>query len=180
MRRTRYLRFLLPLGALALALSGCGAEAIPSEEGASAPTTARIETVNRSSGTGGTHEVRMTSVVDYVRDRSSYVEPTTGCTSITIGNVSYNEVPPGMGLPEGKRWVKYSWEAHDSEAEFEATQKPQQDADGWTGYAPIGFIFPDPPPGEYLEFPARKLPRLRAGRPGERARRADDALPRDA
>lgn len=141
---------LLWLGALVLVASGCGAEANPSEE--SFPTdTARIETVTRVSGPGGEHEVRSSGVVDYARGRHSYVEPTTGCTSIMIGDVSYNEVPRGVGLPPGKRWVKNEWDVADAEAQFEESQKPQPDADGWTSY---GFVFghSDPPPAEYLAY----------------------------
>jgi hypothetical protein len=142
---------LLSLGALLLFTTGCGAEAVPSEEGSGADT-ARIETVTRVSGSGGTHEVRSGSVVDYARDRSSYVEPTSGCRGITIGDVSYVEVPQQAGLPPGKRWVKSDWDTADAEAEFEASQKPQTDADGaWTSY---GFMlaFSEPPPGDYLGY----------------------------
>ena len=141
---------LLSLGALVLVAAGCGAEANPSQESSSADT-ARVETVIRVSGPGGEHEVRSSSVVDYARGRHSYVEPTTGCTSIMIGDVSYNEVPRGVGLPPGKRWVKHEWDVADSEAQFEESQKPQPDADGWTSY---GFVFghSDPPPAGYLAY----------------------------
>ena len=39
----------------------------------------------------------------------------------------------------------------DAEAEFEASQRRQTDADGWTSYAFL-FGLPDPPPAEYLAY----------------------------
>jgi hypothetical protein len=142
---------LLSLGALVLVTAACGAETVPSEEGSGADT-ARIDTVTRVSGFGGTHEVRSSSVVDYARDRSSYVEPADGCTVIAIGDISYAEVPREAGMPAGKRWVKSDWGDFATEADFEQSQKPQADADGeWTGYA-IAFRLPDSPPAEYLAY----------------------------
>jgi hypothetical protein len=55
----------------------------------------RVESVTRDSDPGGADEFRTSGLLDYARDRSSYVELTSGCRSITIGDVSYNEVPRG-------------------------------------------------------------------------------------
>jgi hypothetical protein len=139
---------LLSLGALVLVVAACGAEAVPEES--SSADTARVETVTRVSGPDGDQEIRSSGVLDYAHDRSSYVQPTTGCRSITIGEVSYSEVPREAGMP-GKRWVKNGWDLADAEAQFEASQKPQADDDGWTGYA-FSFAFPTPSPAEYLAY----------------------------
>lgn len=129
-------------------MAACGAEAVPSEEGSA--DTARVETVLSVSGFGGPHEVRSSSVVDYARDRSSYVEPTSGCAVIAIGDVSYAEVPQGAGMPAGKRWVMSRGSTTDLEAEFERSQQPQTNAEGATVSILFGFAPPDPSPAQYL------------------------------
>jgi hypothetical protein len=141
---------LLSLGAFVLVVVACGADAVPSEESSSADTF-RIETVIGDSGPGGADEFRLSSVVDYARDRSSFVDPTTGCGSTTIGDVSYIEVPREAGMPPGKRWVRNDLGMADAEAQFEASQRREPDADRWTSYAFL-FGFPDPPPAEYLAY----------------------------
>ena len=151
--QVRRVVFLLLLSGALATLSGCGSQPTASEESVTTPTTARLEVVTRFSGNEeNVDEYRFRSVIDYVRDRGSSVEPMTGCRSISIGSITYTEVPRNAALPEGKRWVKSSWDAAGSEAAFEEAQKENEDADGSTL---IGIVIPgppDPPPAEYLDF----------------------------
>ena len=147
------------LGAFVLVAAACGAETVPpersSEDGGSAGT-ARVEQVIRDSGAGGEGEFRTSSVVDFDHNRSSWVDSTTGCSTIAIGEVSYTEVPRAAGMPDGKRWVKYTQgqdgNSADLEAEFEKTQEPQSDGSTTS----LMFAFPDPPPAEYLPYLRRQ------------------------
>ncbi len=63
---------------------------------------------------------------------------------ITIGNVSYAEVPCGAGMPAGKRWVKSRGSTTDLEAEFEQSQQ-QTNAEGAISEL-FAFVLADPPP----------------------------------
>lgn len=142
---------------MVLIATACGAEAVPpeqsaSEEGRSA-NIARVETVVRASGSGGEVEYRTSSVVDFARGRSTYVDSGTGCRTIVMGDLTYTEVPSGLGLPDGKRWVESSGEENfaDLEAEFEKTQKPQTGANE-TSSSMLLFAPPEPPPAEYLAY----------------------------
>ena len=70
---------------------------------------------------------------------------------ITIGEVSYAEVPHEAGLPAGTRWVRSEWDTADDEAAFEESQKEQANDDS----VMTRFIFgygPDPSPSEYLAY----------------------------
>ena len=161
---------LLSLGAFVLVAAACGAETVPpeqssSEDGGSAET-ARVEQVIRHFGAAGEEEFRTRSVVDFARNRSSYVDSTTGCNMIAIGDVTYTEVPRAAGMPDGKRWVKYNQQedgsSADLEAEFEKTQQPQ--SDGTTSVIMLfGFATPDPPPAEYLAYLHRQAELERIG-----------------
>jgi hypothetical protein len=89
-------------------------------------------------------------VVDFERGRSTYVDSGTGCTTITIGDVTYTEVPPTLGLPDGKRWVRSGGGQadFDLEAEFEKSQKLESGPND--GFSMLLFATPQPPPTEYL------------------------------
>ena len=115
---------LVPLGALVLLSAGCGAETVGSDE--SGRKTVRIESLNRYAAAGtDTHEVRSTTTYDYGNGRSEYVDPASGCRTITIGNQGYAEVAEAAGVPGGKRWVRYDGTGYDVEAEFEKTLHDQ-------------------------------------------------------
>ena len=143
---------LLWLGALVLAAAGCGAETVSSGAAPPESTTARVERVMVVSSGSGTQELRSTEVVDYVRDRSTSVEPVSGCRTVTIGDVSYVEVPRAAGLPEGKRWVRNGGSEVDGEALFVESLQPQTTEDGASVSTLIGFVAEEPPPNDYLDY----------------------------
>ena len=107
--------------AVVLAAVGCGAEASPPDVESAADSTkatgsARVETVTRSTFAGQERVFRSSGVVDYTNDRreEATVFPAAGDTSpqslrtITIGTVSWSELPGSDGIPLGnKRWVRY-------------------------------------------------------------------------
>jgi hypothetical protein len=158
---------LLSLGliaAFAVVATACGANPAPSDDVADAGArtkaagTVRLEMVIRTSGwSDDTSEYRTTGVVDYANDRSEYREESSGCRSIMIGDVSYDEFAPlEDGLPAGKRWVEFRGEALDSEALYEQSQEQATSDDGEEGinahsYS-IAFGAPEPPPYEYLDY----------------------------
>lgn len=146
---------LAPLGALILLSAGCGAQTVPSDE--SGRKTVRIESLTRYTAAGtDTHEVRSTTTYDYGSGRSEYVDPASGCRTITIGNQSYTEVPEAVGVPGGKRWVRYDGTGYDVEAEFEKTLHDQTrtTSDGMvvSESSMILFASAGPGPEQYLDY----------------------------
>ena len=146
-------RRLLSLGALVLVASGCGAETVSS--GATRETV-RIETVTRYSvGENGPHEFRSAATYDYGRDRSLYVDDTTGCRTITIADRTYSELPAGE-LAEGKRWLGHEAEAIDLEAQFEKSsqERTTTTSDGGIVVESSVMLFAteEPEPDGYLDY----------------------------
>ena len=118
--------------------------------------TVRIETVMRYSvgDDSAPRESRSTRTVDYANDRSLYVDPTTGCRMITVGDDVYSEVPPDDGMPEGKRWVGYVGETTEIETLFEQGQEEQTETTGDGGVVVSSHMFfekSDPDPDQYLD-----------------------------
>jgi hypothetical protein len=146
---------LVPLGALVLFSAGCGAETVASDE--SGRKTGRIETLSRYTAAGAeTHEFRSTATYDFVKDRSTYADPASGCRTITIGDQSYTEVPEAVDLPGGKRWVRYDGGGFDLEAEFEETLQDQtrttSDGTVVSESSMILFATAGPGPERYLDY----------------------------
>jgi hypothetical protein len=153
---------LLPFGliaAIVLVTAACGANPVPSDDVADAGAntkvagTARVETLSRISfgSAAETYEFRSTGVVDYANDRSEDREQASGCRTITIGEISYSELPPGERGPVGKRWVKSGGEAIDSEALFEQSHEQSADDAPGLGTSTIVLSGVDPTPDEYLD-----------------------------
>lgn len=145
---------------LVLVAAACGAEAVPPDDVVAAGTTtkavgsARSETIVRiSAGEVESREFRWTAIVDYEGDRSTTVEEASGCRTIAIGELSYSELPPGEGMPEGKRWVASGHEADDGERLFEESQEQETSAgDSTTWVSDVGVALRDPAPDEYLDY----------------------------
>ena len=147
----------LSLGSIAtfaIAATACGANPDPSDVDAAGVSvragSARVETVFRVSvgdSTSETFEFRLTSIVDYVRDRRlDTFEESSGCRTITIGDLMYSELPAGEGSPAGKHWVVTGGEAVDSELRSEQRQKQETDEDGvWSTVVGV-FSTPTPHP----------------------------------
>lgn len=146
----RPLAFVLVAGSTLIA-SACGAHEVSSDD-ASAPGTARMEIVSRTSFGTKLHESRATGVVDYERDRSAVVfewpgvedQPAGTHRTIEIGGVSYSELQAEPAAPPGKRWIR----SDDAEVEqwFEESAEPQESEDGWTSYGHIVFLTADVTP----------------------------------
>ena len=111
----------------------------------------RRSAASRFRPTAETYEFRSTGVVDYANDRSEDREQASGCRTITIGEISYSELPPGERGPVGKRWVKSGGEAIDSEALFEQSHEQSADDAPGLGTSTIVLSGVDPTPDEYLD-----------------------------
>ena len=151
----------LSLGLVAsfvIAATACGANPDPSDVEAAgvsvrAPGSARVETVTRVSvgSTAKTFEFRSTGIVDYVRNRRLDREESSGCRTITIGDLTYSELAAGEGFPAGKHWAESGSEAVDDEALFERSQKQSTDEEGGMT-THIFFLDAEPAPHDYLSY----------------------------
>ena len=143
------------IAVLTLTATACGVNAVPSDDAAAAGAgTVRVETVTRVSVVGSTAETfefRTTGIVDYAADRREDREESSGCRTITIGDVSYGELPD-EGFPAGKHWVQSSGEAVDSEAVFEQSQQQTTDGEGGMTASIHLFGVEEPAPDQYLDY----------------------------
>ena len=152
----------LSLATAAVVAAGCGAEApepdvLAATSSTEAAGTARTEIVTRItlSRSGETDEIRSHAIVDYANRRREDIDAATGCRTITIGEVSYSEVPGVDDLGTGKRWVRVegdAGDAGDAEEAFEESQNATAAADGPTATIHFFFSAPQPAPDEYLEY----------------------------
>jgi hypothetical protein len=153
-RAVSSLRVVLLLSTLVLVPTACGAEETPAEKGT--PTSVRIESVTRMS-IGPESVIRANEIVDYERDRWLSEDVQTGCRSVAIGHVFYNELPAASELPEGKHWVRYDRAGYlsdpDSEAAFERTiaEDEKQSTDNVSVHSIVAFGEEEPSPGRYLD-----------------------------
>lgn len=160
MRRSLSL-WLIPAFVLVVAACGANPEE-PSDDRADAGEktdatgTVRVETISRTSFVGQaaeTVEFTSTGVIDHLNGRSEHREVSSGCRTIVIGDVTYDELPLNEGLPAGKRWVQYGGDDDfDSEALFEQSQRVNDDDElGLSSYA-IYFGLPEPAVDGHLDY----------------------------
>lgn len=150
--------------AAALVAAGCGANAVPEDDvGAAAGATkaqgsARVETVSRTSFDSEEVVVRSIGVVDYANERreEEIQAPAAGDSSprslrvITIGSVTWSEIPDGDALPPGsKRWLR----ADAAEAEKLLDQgSTETSEDGSVASMRLIFSAPETSPDEFLDY----------------------------
>jgi hypothetical protein len=143
---------LVVVGAALLA-AGCGAAT--SDEGAPAEIavprgTYRMETVSRVAVAGQTHEFRTTIARDDANHRTSTVDATTGCRTITIVDTTYTEVPEPDGAASGKPWVRTVYDRASAEELFEQSYEPPGDDEVSVSISRFAFGSPSGP-GQYLD-----------------------------
>jgi hypothetical protein len=146
------------IAAFSLAATACGVNPDPSDVGATGLTaadSARVETVTRVSVVGSdaaTFEFRSTSIVDYVRDRRQDQEESSGCRTITIGDVTYGELRSDEGFPAGKRWVKSGGETIGYVVREQSQEQTTSTNDISTSTSVVGYSMLDPAPDKYLDY----------------------------
>ena len=153
------------IAAVALGTAGCGANAVPDDDVAAAAEatkaegSARVETVTRMSVDSEQSVFRSTGVVDYANDRreEETQAPPAGDSSpqsfrtITIGSVTWSEVPDSDAYPRGsKRWLRS--DAAEMETTVENQSSTEVSEDGSVTGVMMVSSTPATSPDEFLDY----------------------------